>query len=81
MFITCTVATFVLFLHKLFDRFSPLFMIIAQYVINNPSGTTPTSDRLTDLLRKMSKHATGSYFALNEFDAAWKAFFQSIEKE
>ena len=33
MFITCTVATFVLFLHKLFDRFSPLFMIIAQYVI------------------------------------------------
>lgn len=33
MFVTCTAATFVLFLHKLFDRFSPLFMIIAQYVI------------------------------------------------
>ncbi len=33
MFVTCTVATFVLFLHKLFDRFSPLFMIIAQYLI------------------------------------------------
>ena len=40
-----------------------------------------TRDRLTDLIRKMSKHATGSYFALNEFDAAWKVFFQSIEKE
>lgn len=33
MFVTCTVATIILFLHKLFDRFSPLFMIVAQYVI------------------------------------------------
>ena len=29
----CTIATFVLFLHKLFDNFSPLFMMIAQYLI------------------------------------------------
>jgi len=40
-----------------------------------------TRDRLTDLIRKMSKHATGSFFVLSEFDAAWKVFFQSIEKE
>ena len=33
MFATCTIATFVLFLHKLFDYMSPLFMMIAQYVI------------------------------------------------
>ncbi len=33
MFATCTIATFVLFLHKLFDNFSPLFMMIAQYLI------------------------------------------------
>ena len=33
MFATCTIATFVLFLHKLFDNFSPLFMIVAQYLI------------------------------------------------
>ena len=33
MFATCTIATFVLFLHKLFDNFSPLFMMVAQYII------------------------------------------------
>ena len=33
MFATCTIATFVLFLHKLFDNFSPLFMMVAQYLI------------------------------------------------
>ncbi|MCR5502774.1 MAG: hypothetical protein K6F53_07180 [Lachnospiraceae bacterium] len=33
MFATCAIGTFVLFLHKLFDRFSPLFMIVAQYLI------------------------------------------------
>lgn len=33
MFATCTIATFVLFLHKLFENFSPLFMMIVQYLI------------------------------------------------
>ena len=33
MFVLCLIGTFVLYLHRLFDRFSPLFMIIAQYVI------------------------------------------------
>ncbi len=33
MFATCTIATFVLFLHKIFDNFSPLFMMVAQYLI------------------------------------------------
>lgn len=33
MFASCAVATFVLFLHKLFDNVSPLVMIIAQYLI------------------------------------------------
>ena len=33
MFITCLAATFVLFLHKLFDNVSPLVMIIAQFLI------------------------------------------------
>ena len=32
MFVLCLIGTFVLYLHKLFDRFSPLFMIIVQYV-------------------------------------------------
>ena len=40
-----------------------------------------TRDKLTDLLRKMSRHTTGAYFDLSEFDKAWKVFFQSIEKE
>ena len=31
MFATCAIATFVLFLHKLFDSVSPLVMIIVQY--------------------------------------------------
>ena len=33
MFATTAIATFVLFLHKLFDRVSPLLMMIIQYVI------------------------------------------------
>ena len=33
MFATCTIATFVLFLHKLFDSVSPLLMIIVQYLV------------------------------------------------
>ena len=33
MFLFCVVACLVLNLHKLFDRFSPLFMIVSQYVI------------------------------------------------
>ena len=33
MFATCAIATFVLFLHKLFDSVSPLVMIIVQYLI------------------------------------------------
>lgn len=33
MFSFCVVACLVLNLHKLFDRFSPLFMIVSQYVI------------------------------------------------
>ena len=40
-----------------------------------------TRDKLTVLLRKMSRHATGAYFDLSEFDKAWKVFFQSIDKE
>ena len=32
MFVLCLIGTFVLYLHKLFDRFSPLFMIIVQYL-------------------------------------------------
>ena len=33
MFATCAIATFVLFLHKLFDSVSPLVMISVQYLI------------------------------------------------
>ncbi len=33
MFIFCNIAVFVLSIHKLFDSFSPLAMIIIQYVI------------------------------------------------
>ena len=33
MFATCAIATFVLFLHKLFDNVSPLVMIIMQYLV------------------------------------------------
>lgn len=33
MFTTCVIATFILFLHKLFDEVSPLVMIIAQFLI------------------------------------------------
>ncbi|MBR3142798.1 MAG: hypothetical protein IKF09_06520 [Clostridiales bacterium] len=33
MFATCAIATFVLFLHRLFDNVSPLVMIIVQYII------------------------------------------------
>ena len=34
MFTFCAIIVFVLSIHKLFDRFSPLFMIVAQYVIS-----------------------------------------------
>ena len=37
--------------------------------------------KLTVLLRKMSRHTTGSYFDLSEFDKVWKVFSQSIKKE
>ena len=33
MFATCAIATFVLFLHKLFDSVRPLVMIIVQYLV------------------------------------------------
>ncbi|MCR5214763.1 MAG: hypothetical protein K6E10_10120 [Eubacterium sp.] len=33
MFISCAIATFVLFLHNLFDKLSPLAMMIIQYFI------------------------------------------------
>lgn len=33
MFVTCALATFVLFLHKLFENISPLLMMIIQYLI------------------------------------------------
>ena len=33
MFATCAIATFVLFLYKLFDSVSPLVMMIVQYLI------------------------------------------------
>jgi hypothetical protein len=32
MFVLCLIGTFVLYLHRLFDRFSPLFMIVVQYL-------------------------------------------------
>ena len=32
MFVLCLIGTFVLYLHRLVDKFSPLFMIIVQYV-------------------------------------------------
>ena len=32
MFVLCMIGTFVLYLHRLFDNFSPLFMIIVQYI-------------------------------------------------
>ncbi|MBO7448986.1 MAG: hypothetical protein J6U54_01345 [Clostridiales bacterium] len=32
MFVFCTIAVFVLSLHKLLTRFSPLFMIVVQYL-------------------------------------------------
>ena len=32
MFVLCLIGTFVLYLHKLFDNFSPLFMIVVQYI-------------------------------------------------
>ena len=32
MFVLCLIGTFVLYLHKLFDNFSPLFMIVVQYL-------------------------------------------------
>ncbi len=32
MFLTCAIATFVLFLHRLFENVSPLVMIIVQYL-------------------------------------------------
>ena len=32
MFGLCVIGTFVLYLHKLFDNFSPLFMIVVQYL-------------------------------------------------
>ena len=34
MFTFCAIIVFVLSLHKLFERFSPLFMIVAQYLIS-----------------------------------------------
>ena len=40
-----------------------------------------TRDKLTDLLRKMTRFTTGTYFDLRQFDAAWSTFFQSINKE
>ena len=33
MFIFCNIAVFVLSIHKLFEKLSPLFMIIIQYVV------------------------------------------------
>jgi hypothetical protein len=33
MFATCAIATFVLFLHRLFDSVSPLVMIVVQYLV------------------------------------------------
>ncbi|MBR1797896.1 MAG: hypothetical protein IJ757_07815 [Clostridiales bacterium] len=33
MFATCAIATFVLYLHRLFDGVSPLVMIIVQYLV------------------------------------------------
>ena len=33
MFATCVIATFVLYMHKLFDNVSPLVMIIVQFLV------------------------------------------------
>ena len=41
-----------------------------------------TREKLTVLVRKMSRFASGTnYFVLAEFDAAWRDFYQSIIKE
>ena len=34
MFVSCAIATFVLYMHKLFDNLSPLLMIVLQYLIS-----------------------------------------------
>ena len=34
-----------------------------------------TRVKLTALIRKMSRHTTGTYFDLRQFDAAWSIFF------
>ena len=39
-----------------------------------------TRDRLTDLIRKMSR-SIGCFFSLTDFDAAWREFYQTIDKE
>ena len=40
-----------------------------------------TREKLTDLLRKMSRHITGAYINLYQFDRAWTQFFKSINNE
>ena len=41
-----------------------------------------TREKLTVLVRKMSRFASGTnYFVLAEFDAAWRDFHQSLIKE
>ena len=40
-----------------------------------------TREKLTDLLRKMSRHITGDYINLYLFDKAWTQFFKSINNE
>ena len=40
-----------------------------------------TRDKLTDLMRKMTRCITGSYLDLYEFDKAWNTFYKSIDNE
>ena len=40
-----------------------------------------TRNLLTVLMRKMTRHIAGSSFALDVFDAAWRAFYQTIRDE
>ena len=48
---------------------------------NNPINFV-IGEKLTVLVRKMSRFISGSYsFALSDFDAAWRDFLQSIIKE
>ena len=47
----------------------------------NWSVPIKTRDKLTDLMRKMTRCVTGSYLDLYQFDKAWNTFYKSINSE